>query len=91
MVRVFASCLRGCCCYCLVVKFCLTLCDPWTVCSPPGFSVHGILQARILEYVVISFSRGSSQPRDQTQSPALQVDSLPSEPSGKLYLFLIEG
>jgi len=36
-------------------------------CSPPGFSVHGILQARIPEWVVIPFSRGSSQPRDQTQ------------------------
>ena len=36
-------------------------------CSPPCFSVHGILQARILERVVISFSRGSSRPRDRTQ------------------------
>ena len=36
-------------------------------CSPPGSSVHGILQARILEWVAIPFSRGSSQPRDQTQ------------------------
>ena len=36
-------------------------------CSLPGSSVHGILQARILEWVAISFSRGSSQPRDQTQ------------------------
>jgi len=36
-------------------------------CSPSGFSVHGILQARILEWVAISFSKGSSQPRDQTQ------------------------
>ena len=36
-------------------------------CSPPGSSVHGILQARILEWVAISFSRGSSQPRDWTQ------------------------
>jgi len=35
-------------------------------CSPPGFSVHGILQARILEWVAIPFSRGTSQPRDQT-------------------------
>ena len=39
---------------------------PWTICSPPGSSVHGISQARILEWVAISFSRGSSQPRDQT-------------------------
>ena len=41
------------------------LCDPMD-CSLPGSSVHGILQARILEWVAISFSRGSSQPRDQT-------------------------
>ena len=40
---------------------------PWTLCSPPGSSVHGILQARILEWVTIPFSRGSSPPRDQTQ------------------------
>ena len=38
-------------------------------CSPPSFSVHGILQARILEWVAISFSRGSSRPRDRTQVP----------------------
>ena len=43
-----------------------TLCDP-TDCSPPGFSIHGILQARILEWVAIPFSRGSSRPRDRTQ------------------------
>ena len=43
-----------------------TLCDPVDR-SPPGSSVHGILQARILEWVAISFSRGSSQPRDGTQ------------------------
>ena len=44
---------------------CLTLYDPM-VCSPPAFYVHGILQARILEWVAISSSRRSSQPRDQT-------------------------
>ena len=48
------------------LQSCPTLCDPMD-CSPPGFSVHGILQARILKWVAISFSRGSSQPRDQTQ------------------------
>ena len=53
-------------------------CDPMD-CSLPGSSVHGILQARILEWVAISFSRGSSQPRNWTQSPALQADSLPTE------------
>ena len=41
--------------------------------------VHGILQARILEWVAMPFSRGSSQPRDHTRSPALQVDCLPAE------------
>ena len=51
------------CCCCSVIQSCLTLCDPM-VCSPPGSSVHGILQARIPEWVAISFSRGSSQPRD---------------------------
>ena len=44
----------------------LTLHDPMDY-SPPGSSVHGILQARILEWVAIPFSRGSSQPRDGTQ------------------------
>ena len=44
---------------------CHTLCDCMD-CSPPGSSVHGIFQARILEWVAICFSRGSSQPRDQT-------------------------
>ena len=48
-----------------VAQSCPTLCDPLD-CSPPGSSVHGILQARILEWVVTSSSRGSSQPRDQT-------------------------
>ena len=42
------------------------LCDPMD-CSLPGFSLHGILQARVLGWVAISFSRGSSQPRDRTQ------------------------
>ena len=50
----------------LVVQLCQTLCDPKD-CIPPGSSVHGILQARILEWVANAFARGSSQPRDQTQ------------------------
>ena len=49
----------------LVTRWCPTLCDP-VDCSPPGFSVHGIPQARILEWVATSFSRGSSPPRDRT-------------------------
>ena len=49
-----------------VVQSCPTLCDPME-CSLPGFSVHGIFQARVLEWVAISFSRWSSRPRDRTQ------------------------
>ena len=48
-----------------LLQLCLTLCNPMG-CSPTGSSVHGILQARILEWVAISSSMGSSQPRDQT-------------------------
>ena len=47
------------------LQLCLTLCEPMD-CSPPGSSVRGILQARILEWVVMPFSRGSSRHRDQT-------------------------
>ena len=50
----------------LVAQSNLTLHDPMD-CSLPGFSIHSILQARLLEWVAISFSRGSSPPRDQTQ------------------------
>ena len=74
---------------CSVIPLCPTLCDPMD-CSPPGSSVHGILQARILEEVAISHSRGSSQPGkicvlDLCLLHLLhwQVDSLPSEPPGK--------
>ena len=49
-----------------VARSCPAFCDP-TDCSPPGSSVHGAFQARILEWVAISFSRGSSPPRDQTR------------------------
>ena len=50
-----------------------------TLCNPMDYTVHGILQARILEWVAVPFSRGPSQPR----SPALQADSLPDEPQVK--------
>ena len=50
----------------LIIHLCPTVCDP-TDCSPPGSSVHGILQARTLEWAAIPFSRGSSQPMDRTQ------------------------
>ena len=67
---------------CLVVQSCPTLCDPMD-CRLPGSSVHRILQARILEWVVMPSSRGSSQSRIEPRSRALQVDSLLSEPAGK--------
>ena len=50
----------------LLAQSCPTLHDPTDPCSPPGSSVHGILQARILEWVAISFSKGFSWPRDRT-------------------------
>ena len=56
------SCL---CVYVLSTQSCPVLCNPMD-CSPPGSSVHGILQARIVKWVAMSFSRRSSQPRDQT-------------------------
>ena len=56
---------KSCCRSCLVVQLCLTLCDPVN-CSPPGSSVRGIFQATMLEWIAISFSRGSSWPRNQT-------------------------
>ena len=62
---------------CLVSQSCLTLYDP------VDYAVHGILQARILEWVAFPFSRGSSQPTVEPRSPALQADSLPAELSGK--------
>ena len=54
-----------CLCVCSVTQSCPTLCNP-THCSPPGSPVHGISQATILDWVAISSSRGSSQPRDRT-------------------------
>ena len=58
---------------------CSVVSDLW----PHGYTVHGILQARILEWVAFPFSRESSQPRIEHRSPALQVDSLLAEPQGK--------
>ena len=63
-IRGALLCWAPSCCY-LVSQSCLTLGDP-TDCSPPGSSVHGISQIRVLEWVAISSSRESSPPRDQT-------------------------
>ena len=69
-------------CCCLVTKSHLTLCDH-TDCSLPDSSVHEISQARILEWVALSFSRGSSQPRDRTRISWLAGRFFTTEPSGK--------
>ena len=68
-------------CCCLVTKFCHLLCNPMD-CSSPGSSVHGILKARILEWIAVLFSRDLPNPGIKPRSPALQADSLPSEPLG---------
>ena len=68
----------------LVLHSCPTLCNPMD-CSPPGSSVLGILQASIFEWVAISFSRKSSQPGHEPESPALQADSLPLESPGSVF------
>ena len=60
-----------------VTQSCLTLCDLM------DYRVHGILQAKTLEWVAILFSRGSSHPGIEPRSLALQADSLPAEPQGK--------
>ena len=76
-------------CVCVSVQLCPNLCNQMGS-SLPGSSVHGIFQERILEWVAISFSRGSSQPRNQThvswcvsRSPALAGRSFTSAPPGK--------
>ena len=60
-----------------VAQSCPTLCDPM------DYILHGILQARILEWVAVTFSRGSSNPGIEPRSPSLQADSLPAESQGK--------
>ena len=64
------------------LQSCPTLCDSMD-CSPPGSSVHGTPQARMLEWVSRPSSRGSSWPRTEARPPALQVDSSLSEPPGR--------
>ena len=68
------------------LQSCPAVCDPMD-CSPPGSSVHGILQVRILEWVAMPSSRGSSPPRDRTHVSYVylhwQADSLPLALPGK--------
>ena len=69
----------------LVAQSHLTLCDPMD-CSPAASSVHEMLQARVLEWVAISYSRDLPNPVMEPSSPAFQVDSLSVELPGKLCL-----
>ena len=64
------------------LQLCLTLSDP-VDCSPPGSSVHGILQARLLEWIAMPSSRGSSQPKDQTHVSYTAGRFCTTEPPGK--------
>ena len=82
------------CCCCLVAQSLATLRGPMD-CSPSGSSVHGILQARILECVAISSSKGSSWPRDQTWVSCLlipnsQYSPFPQQPQSVLYVSTVD-
>ena len=70
----------------LVAQLCLTLCDPMDY-SSPGSSVHRISQERIQEWVAISFSKGSSWPRDQIHVSCLAFEFFTTEPPGKALQF----
>ena len=74
-----------CVCVCmLVAQSCLTLCDPMD-CNLPGSFVHGISQARILEWVAFPSPGDLPNLGIEPRSPSLQANSLPSEPPGKSY------
>ena len=62
--------------WCLVAKWCPALCDPMD-CSPPASSIHGISQARILEWVAIPSSRGSSWPKCMISTPREMMSKKP--------------
>ena len=76
-----AVCVCVCVCV-LVIQSCLTLCDSMD-CSPPGSSVHRILQASILEWVAIPFSGKLPDSGTETGCPTFWGDFLPSRPPGK--------
>ena len=79
---LWMCCVLSSCCYGLVTKLCLTLCDPMD-CSPLGSSVHRIFQARVPEWGTIAFSGKFSQPRDQTPVFGLAGAFFTTEPPGK--------
>ena len=73
---------------CSTTQSCPTLCSP-VDCSLPGSFIHGIFQAGILEWVAISFSRGSSSPRDQTCVSCIADGFFTTAPPGKPFLTLL--
>ena len=75
-------CLVQACMHAKLLQLCLTLCDPMD-CSPPGSSCLWNCPGKILEWISVPFSRGSSQPRVESGFPALQADFLPSKQLGK--------
>ena len=75
------------CLFSEVAQSCPTLCGPMN-CSLPGSCIHGIFQARVLEWIAISFSRGSSRLGTEPRSPAFQADTLPSKLPGKPWCLL---
>ena len=79
---VYIYIMEYCCCCCLVAKSCLTLCNSMD-CSPPGFSVHGILQVRIWSGLPFPCSGHLSDPGIKPASPALAADSLPLSHLGR--------
>ena len=81
-MSIITHCVCVCVCVC-VWGHCRVLLH--MDCSPPGFSVHGVSQTKILEWVDISFSRESSQPRDQTHISFLAGGFFNTEPPGKPY------
>ena len=90
MYLLFLMVLSTVCVHAKSLQSCLTLCDPMD-CNPPSSSVHGILQAKILEWVVVPSSRGSSQPKDRTHISCVSCVAgrvFTTEPLGKP-LFII--
>ena len=80
-------CVCMCMCCCLVAESFSTLCDPMD-CSPPGSSVHGTLQPRILKWVTIPSPGDLPNPGIKPGSPTLQAGSLPSEPTRNVYILI---
>ena len=73
-----------------LLQLCPTLCNPMD-CSLPGFSVHGILQARILEWAALPSSRGSSRPRDQTQVSCFACRFFTVWTTRELFILILRG